>query len=106
MFPQAPFAPEARRALAQSLTPANIAQEVKYLNDAGRNSFERPYGLAWLLQLAAELKESDDPEARQWSAALRPLEQAVTARIVLVAAETGASDPRRRAQQHRVLPWA
>ncbi len=81
MFPQAAFTPEARRALAQSLTPANIAQEVKYLNDAGRKSFERPYGLAWLLQLAAELKESGDPEARQWSATLRPLEQAVSARI-------------------------
>ena len=31
----------------------------------GRSSFERPYGLAWLLQLAAELKEFDDPEARR-----------------------------------------
>jgi hypothetical protein len=83
MFPQAPFTPAARRALAQSLTPANIAQEVKYLDDAGRKSFERPYGLAWLLQLAAELKESGDQDARQWSATLRPLEQAVTARISL-----------------------
>jgi hypothetical protein len=82
LFPQAPFAPEARRAVARSLTPANIAQEVIYLNASGRNTFERPYGLAWLLQLAAELKEFDDPEARQWSAALGPLEQAVTARIV------------------------
>src|ERR1039457_3640403 len=81
LFPQAPFAAEARRAVARSLTPANIAQEVVYLNANGRNTFERPYGLAWLLQLAAELKEFDDPEARQWSASLRPLEQAVTARI-------------------------
>ncbi|MBZ5576981.1 MAG: DUF2891 domain-containing protein [Acidobacteriia bacterium] len=81
LFPQAPFAAEARRAVAQSLTPAHIAQEVIYLNGKERNTFERPYGLAWLLQLAAELKEWDDPEARQWSATLRPLEQAVTARI-------------------------
>src|SRR5450755_2594605 len=81
LFPQAPFAMDARRAVARSLTPANIAQEVVYLNANGRNTFERPYGLAWLLQLSAELKEFDDPEARQWSAALRPLEQAVTARI-------------------------
>jgi len=81
LFPQAPFAPEARRAVGQSLTPANIAQEVKYLSADGRNTFERPYGLAWLLQLAAELKEWDDPEARRWYATLRPLEQAVTARI-------------------------
>src|ERR1017187_10674476 len=81
LFPQAPFALDARRAVAQSLTPAHIAQEVKYLDAEGRNTFERPYGLAWLLQLAAELKEWDDPDARQWSAALGPLEQAVTARI-------------------------
>jgi hypothetical protein len=82
LFPQAPFAPEARRAVAESLTPANIAQEVRYLNAEGRSSFERPYGLAWLLQLAAELKEWDTAEARTWSATLRPLEQAVTARIL------------------------
>src|SRR5262245_13871612 len=61
--PQAAFAAEARRALNQSLTAANLAAEVKYLNAEGRGSFERPYGLAWLLQLAAELKEFDDPDA-------------------------------------------
>jgi hypothetical protein len=81
LFPRAPFAPETRGALARSITPAHIAQEVKYLSAEGRNTFERPYGLAWLLQLAAELKESDDPEMRQWSATLRPLEQAAAARI-------------------------
>jgi hypothetical protein len=81
LFPQAPFASEARLALARNLTPANIAREVAYLNADGRNTFERPYGLAWLLQLAAELREWDDPAPRQWSAALRPLETAVTARI-------------------------
>ena len=81
LFPQAPFAAEARAAVAQSLTDAHIAQEVKYLNDTGRNSFERPYGLAWLLQLAAELRESDDPQFKQWSATLGPLEQAAIARI-------------------------
>jgi len=81
LFPHAPFTADAMRALGQSLTPANIAVEVKYLNAEGRGSFERPYGLAWLLQLAAELKEWNDPEAQKWSAALRPLEDAVVARI-------------------------
>ena len=81
LFPNAPFAIDARRAVAQSLTSANIAAEVKYLNADGRGSFERPYGLAWLLQLAAELREWDDPQAREWSATLRPLEQAAIARI-------------------------
>jgi len=81
MFPQAPFASDARRALAQSLTPANIAKEVEYLQTPGRNTFERPYGLAWLLQLAAELRESSDSEGAQWSAALHPLEVAAVAHI-------------------------
>jgi len=80
-FPTAPFAEPARQALAASLTPANIAAEVQYLNGAGRTSFERPYGLAWLLQLAAELREWDTPQAKTWAAALKPLEQAAAARI-------------------------
>jgi hypothetical protein len=80
-FPDAPFAAEARHALGQSLTDANIRQEVKYLSEDGRTSFERPYGLAWLLQLVAELQEWDDADARRWRATLGPLEQAVTARI-------------------------
>ena len=50
-FPDAPFSQEARAALKQSLTSENINQEVVYLNGKGRASFERPYGLAWLLQL-------------------------------------------------------
>src|SRR5262249_2530011 len=58
-FPGAPFTPSAKQALAESITPAHIAKEVAYLRADGRASFERPYGLAWLLQLAAELRESD-----------------------------------------------
>ena len=82
LFPAAPFAAEARTSLARSLTPENIAQEVKYLNAEGRSSFERPYGLAWLLQLATELREwKDDPQAAAWSAALQPLELAGVARV-------------------------
>ncbi len=74
LHPEAPFAAGARVALARSLTEANVAGEVAYLSAPGRVGFERPYGLAWLLQLAAELREWDDPEARGWSKALAPLE--------------------------------
>ena len=80
-LPDAPFAAEARAALARSLTAANVAAEVRYLDGKGRVSFERPYGLAWLLQLAAELREWGSPEAAGWSAALEPLEKASAARI-------------------------
>jgi hypothetical protein len=80
-FPDARFAPAAREALRESVTAENIAQEAAYLRAEGRVSFERPYGLAWLLQLVAELREWDDPEARQMSANLRPVEQAVLERL-------------------------
>jgi hypothetical protein len=80
-FPNAAFAPSAREALRQSLTADNIAQEAGYLRGAGRASFERPYGLAWLLQLVAELHERDDPEAYDLVANLRPLEEAVLERL-------------------------
>ncbi len=80
-FPEAPFAAEARAALSHSLTPTRIAYEVTYLRGEGRATFERPYGLAWLLQLCAELRQWDDPEARQWAAALRPLETEAAARF-------------------------
>ncbi len=80
-FPEAPFADRARRAVGQSLTPDHIAGEVTYLAGAGRSSFERPYGLAWLLQLSAELREWDDPQARQWAATLAPLEEAAVKRL-------------------------
>src|SRR5215472_5899446 len=63
-FPDAPFVQSAREALQQSLSAENIAQEAAYLRGEGRSSFERPYGLAWLLQLVAELREWDDPQAR------------------------------------------
>jgi len=80
-MPEAPFAPEARAALARALTTANMDAEVRYLEGAGRVSFERPYGLAWLLQLAAEIREWPSPEARAWSKALEPLERAAADRI-------------------------
>ncbi len=81
LYPDQPFAKPARAALARSLTPQNIAVEVAYLKGEGRVTFERPYGLAWLLQLAAELRSWDDAQSRQWSATLAPLEQEAAARI-------------------------
>ena len=80
-FPAANFAPSAREGLQQSLTAENIAQEAVYLRTEGRASFERPYGLAWLLQLVAELREWDDPQAREMAANLHPLEEAALERM-------------------------
>jgi Protein of unknown function (DUF2891) len=80
-FPDASFATPAREALRHDLTKENIAEEVKYLEGEGRASFERPYGLAWLLQLGAELREWNDPLAKELSANLAPLETAAKKRV-------------------------
>jgi hypothetical protein len=80
-FPGAPFAAAARAALARSLTHANVAGEVAYIRGQGRTTFERPYGLAWLLQLAAELREWSDADADAWAAALAPLEDEAAVRF-------------------------
>lgn len=80
-FPDAPWAAEARAALKQSLTKENIAQEVKYLDRPGNQSFERPYGLAWLMTLTQELREWNDPDAKAMAASLQPLDDAVKARL-------------------------
>jgi len=81
MFPDGPFAASAREALQRSLTAENIALEAAYVRTEGRANFERPYGLAWLLQLVAELREWDDPQAREMAAALKPLEVAALERL-------------------------
>lgn len=79
--PETPMRPAIEAALARSFTADNIAGEVAYYNQGGRGSFERPYGLAWLLQLVAELEESEAPLQTQWRETLRPLEDEITAQI-------------------------
>jgi hypothetical protein len=76
-FPDGAFTPKARAALAESITAEHIAKEAAYLRGAGRASFERPYGLAWLLQLAAELRETDP----NLYTVLKPLEDAANERL-------------------------
>jgi hypothetical protein len=54
LFPEAPFVEEARAVLARNITESNVAAEVEYMR--ARPGFERPYGLAWLIMLDAELR--------------------------------------------------
>jgi hypothetical protein len=80
-FPDAAFVPRAREALQLNLTAKNLAQEAAYMRAEGRESFERPYGLAWLLQLVAELRGWNDPQAQEMVRNLRVLEEAVLERL-------------------------
>ena len=59
-----------------------MAGELRYVSVEGRRGFERPYGLAWLLQLDAELGEwagdtasppEDRGRAARWRETLDPL---------------------------------
>ena len=80
MDPDTPFRDSIIDALAQSFTADNIAAEVAYYLGPDRKSFERPYGIAWFLQLVAELQESDDEILKDWRETLRPLETEIVAR--------------------------
>jgi Protein of unknown function (DUF2891) len=80
-FPQLPQAGRIRTVLATHFTAERAAAEAKYLNAADRAPFERPYGLAWLLQLTAELRGFDDADARAWTKTLAPLETTAAQRL-------------------------
>jgi hypothetical protein len=82
-FPNLPEASEARKAIGENLTAEYIQIEVAYLKQANRQSFERTYGWAWLLKLAEELSAWDDTDARNWSANLQPLVEALVNQYIL-----------------------
>lgn len=82
LFPDAEFVAEARTVIAKNITPERVAVEVEYLMAKGREGFERPYGLAWLLTLCLELREQDDEFSRGLATTLAPLEAAAVKRLV------------------------
>jgi hypothetical protein len=63
-------------------THENVAGEVAYLQQPGRATFERTYGWAWLLKLAAELTQHGTEAGRRWSRALEPLAAAFVERFL------------------------
>ena len=68
-------------ALHQSFTVQGVTEEVAYFQAENRKSYERPYGVAWFLQLTAELREWQDPMAESWLETLRPLEEVIVGEI-------------------------
>lgn len=77
----APWREDAMTKLSQSFAPENIAAEVAYFEAPGRASYERPYGLAWFLQLTAELRQWNDPVGNEWLETLKPLEAVITKKV-------------------------
>jgi hypothetical protein len=76
-FPGMPSAPAIATHFDTHLTQAAIAAESSYLDRPTARGFERPYGWAWFLYLAAELHRHDRP----WAAAISPLTQRFIARF-------------------------
>ncbi|MCA9071926.1 MAG: DUF2891 domain-containing protein [Planctomycetaceae bacterium] len=74
MFPDAVESAVSREVLNRHFTEDRIAGELKYLDCPDRKGFERPYGLAWLLQLIMECREWDTPDSQTWAERLYPLE--------------------------------
>lgn len=71
-------APAIRVLFDSHFTEENVAAECAYLQRPTARGFERPYGWAWLLKLAADLSEHAD---RRWFDALSPLAKAFAARF-------------------------
>lgn len=82
LFADHPRADEIETRLSSRFTPEAVEGEVAYLDS--NPTFERPYGWAWLLRLAAELAGWSDDRADRWREILQPLESRV---VDLVEAE-------------------
>jgi Protein of unknown function (DUF2891) len=72
---------EIRAALDENLTEPNLAVEAGTFRGGQRPV--RPYGWGWALTLAHELDTWDDPDARRWTAYLKPLTAAIVEAILL-----------------------
>lgn len=87
-FPGLPEEAEVRRVLGEHLTPEALEREADYLRRPAASTWERPYGWAWALSLAAACRDggrtgdSADPDLPACAAALEPLTAAVTDRFL------------------------
>lgn len=80
--PDHALAGASREALRRQFTAEAFRVEARYFERKDASSFERPYGWAWLLQLAAELHDWDDDDGRAWRRAIEPLEKTIVARYL------------------------
>jgi hypothetical protein len=81
MFTDLPEAGTIGALFDEQLTPSRLEGEVAYLAGAEHGGFERPYGWAWLLMLAAELGRHHTDQGRRWSEAIAPLARAFADRF-------------------------
>ena len=80
-FPQLPAGAAIDSLFDRHLSADSVAAEIAYLDRPASASFERPYGWAWLLKLAAELHDGELYPAR-WANHLQPLACAFAGRFI------------------------
>ena len=83
----------------RAFTRRNVADEVAYLDASLGQGFERPYGWAWVLMLAAELRLL---RQGRMGRLFPPARERVRRALPGVPAQAHLSDPRRHALQHRL----
>ena len=79
-FPDSSADKRIREKLNQNLTAENLAAELAYFNEKQNKSYERTYGWAWYLRLAAELEGWDDADGKRWREHLVGLEKLLVQR--------------------------
>lgn len=77
LYPQASVTPQIRELLDRQLTKAKLQKEADYFKSKWARSFERMYGWAWTMRMAAELHSWDDPDAKRWAKNFGPLEKQI-----------------------------
>jgi hypothetical protein len=78
LFPALPEADQIRALFGRMLVADKVAGECRYFDRPTARGYERPYGWAWLLKLAAELHRY---EQARWGEALQPLTQRIVERF-------------------------
>lgn len=81
-FPELPESAAVETLLDMQMTDANVAAEIAYLKRPASRGFERPYGWAWLLELAREQSLVDTAGGRRRAKALAPLAEAFADRFL------------------------
>jgi hypothetical protein len=81
-FPNLDKREEIIKKLKENISKENIEQEVAYFTSKYNKSYERTYGWAWILKLAAELHTWDNPDGDQLEVNLKPLTDLIVEKYI------------------------